>query len=112
MTYREPMVHLIAYNLLRAVIASSGAPGNASFKGALDRINRWLPALSENVPAKTRKRLVDDLHELIAEDLVPDRPGRREPRAVKRRPKPFQLMTRPRAEMVEISHRSRYRKPA
>lgn len=84
--HRELLVHLIAYNLLRALIASSGTPAGASFKGTLDRIHRWLPALSETASPKTRKRLVEDLHELISEDLVPERPHRREPRAVKRRP--------------------------
>ena len=32
-------------------------------------------------------------------DVVPDRPHRVEPRAVKRRPKPHKLLTRPRKEM-------------
>jgi len=54
---------------------------------------------------------VADLLETIAEDLLPERPFRREPRALKRRPKPFQLMNKPRSEMVEIPHRSRYKKP-
>jgi hypothetical protein len=46
----------------------------------------------------------------IAQDEVPDRPGRRDPRAVKRRPKPYQLLNRPRHLMVELEHRSKYRK--
>lgn len=49
---------------------------------------------------------------VLAADLVPDRPGRREPRAVKRRPNPFPLLTKPRHQYREISHRSRYRKNA
>jgi hypothetical protein len=53
-----------------------------------------------------------DLTELIAEDQVPSRPFRREPRAVKRRPKPHQLLNVPRHQMIEINHRSRYKKPA
>ena len=59
---------------------------------------------------KTRKRLIDDLLETIAEDIVRERPNRREPRLKKRRPKPFGLMTKPRGEAMEIPHRSRYRK--
>ena len=50
------------------------------------------------------------LLEIIAQDQVPDRPGRREPRAVKRRPKPFQKLNRPRHLMKEMLHRSKYRK--
>lgn len=43
-------------------------------------------------------------------DPVPERPGRREPRAVKRRPKPYQLLNRPRHLMKELQHPSKYRK--
>jgi hypothetical protein len=56
------------------------------------------------------QRLATDLVELIAEGQVPGRPLRREPRAVKRRPKPHQWLNKPRHEMAEISHRSRYKK--
>jgi hypothetical protein len=48
------------------------------------------------------------LLEIIAQDQVPDRPGRREPRAVKRRPKPYPLLNRPRRLFQEIPHRNRY----
>jgi hypothetical protein len=40
------------------------------------------------------------------------RPFRREPRAVKRRPKSYSFLTAPRHQYVEIPHRSRYLKPA
>ena len=55
-------------------------------------------------------RLVKELLRVLASDLVPARPGRKEPRAVKRRPKPFPLLTKPRKLYKEIPHRSRYRK--
>jgi hypothetical protein len=51
-----------------------------------------------------------DRLEIIARDQVPERPGRRAPRAVKRRPKPYQLLNRPRHRMKELQHRSQYRK--
>jgi hypothetical protein len=75
-----------------------------------DRLNRWQPVVFSVATSKLSKRLVTDLIEFIAEDQVPERPFRREPRAVKRRPKPHQLLNKPRHEMVEISHRSRYTK--
>ncbi len=59
---------------------------------------------------KKQKKLIVRLLEVIARDQVPDRPGRREPRAVKRRPKPYQLLNRPRRLMKELQHRSKYRK--
>ena len=113
MIRRELLVHIIAYNLLR-VLMKQGRESNASspsFKGTLNRLNQWLPILLSATSASTRKRLVEDLVELIAEDQVPPRPYRREPRAVKRRPKLHQLLNRPRHQMTEIPHRSRYKNP-
>jgi hypothetical protein len=48
----------------------------------------------------------------IPEDLVPDRPGRREPRAVKRRPKPYPRLTCHRRRFQEIRHQNRYYIPS
>jgi hypothetical protein len=47
---------------------------------------------------------MDRLLETMAKDLVPERPGRREPRAVKRRPKPFPKLNQPRHKFKEIAH--------
>ena len=112
MIRRELLVHLIAYNLLRALMTYGKSTGDegASFKGTIDRLNHWLPIMLSSNSSTMRKRLMTDLVELIAEDQVPNRPFRREPRAVKRRPKPHQLLNVPRHQMIEISHRSRYKK--
>ena len=48
---------------------------------------------------KKQKKLLDKLLEVIARDLLPDRFGRYEPRAVKRRPKPYPLLNRPRRQI-------------
>lgn len=113
MIRRELLAHIIAYNLLRALMSHGRSAGteSASFKGTIDRLNHWLPIVLNAPSASLRKRLVTDLVELVAEDQVPSRPFRREPRAVKRRPKPHQLLNVPRHQMIEISHRSRYKKP-
>jgi hypothetical protein len=110
MIHRELLMHVIAYNLVRALMLKAGPASGVSFKGTVDRTMRWLPELAAAGCAKLRRRLIDDLLETIAEDLVPERPHRREPRVIKRRLKPFELMNKPRAEMVEIQHRSTYRK--
>ena len=47
------------------------------------------------------------LYESIADYIVPERPGRSEPRAVKLRPKPYPLLTAPRREMQVTIHRGR-----
>ena len=114
MMRRELLAHIIAYNLLRALKnhGKSAEAESASFKGPIDRLIHWLPLVLSAASAKLRKQLVTDLAELVAEDQVPNRPFRREPRAVKRRPKPHQLLNVPRHQMIEISHRSRYKKTA
>jgi len=67
-------------------------------------------AIAQARSQQKQKQLVAQLLEIIAQEQVPDRPSRREPRAVKRRPKSFQLLNRPRHSMRELQHLSRYRK--
>ena len=55
-----------------------------------------------------RRRLWADRLRILAGDLVPDRPGRTEPRAVKRRPKTFPRLTQPRRKYKDVPHRNRY----
>ena len=111
MIYRELLMHVIAYNLLRSLIRQADDPDRVSFKGSLDRVALWLPITMVNPSRRARLRIIGDLLETLAEDLVRQRPDRREPRLVKRRPKPYGLMTKPRHEAMEIPHRSKYRKP-
>ncbi len=113
MACRELLMHMIAYNLVRVLVARSAAGhGRASYKGALDRLDAWGDLVWAARSRKAAERLADKLLETIAEDEVPDRPGRREPRVNKRRPKPYQNLTRQRREMREIPHRSKYKKKA
>ena len=113
MACRELLMHMIAYNLVRALVARSGAPPErASYKGALDKLDAWADLVWAARSRTAARLLVDKLLETIADDEVPDRPGRREPRAVKRRPKPYQNLTKPRKKMKEIPHRSKYKKKA
>jgi hypothetical protein len=56
--------------------------------------------------AKKRQPLWDTLLRTLAQDLVPERPGRREPRAVKRRPKPYPLLNKPRHQFRENGRRA------
>jgi hypothetical protein len=53
---------------------------------------------------------MEELFRVLAADLVPERPGRREPRAVKRRPKPYPRLMRHRRSFREIPHQNRYYK--
>jgi len=115
MVHKELEMFFIAYNLIRALMVQSAVINDValermSFKGTVDSVRQFSLALAQARSKRKQNQLIAQLLEVIARDRVPDRPGRREPRAVKRRPKPFQLLNRPRHLMKEIRHRSRYRK--
>jgi hypothetical protein len=82
---KELQMFVVAYNLVRRVMVEAGQkqrvePNRISFVDAL----RWL-------------RNAEPGEELPRLKVNPDRPGRVEPRARKRRPKPYRLLNRPRA---------------
>lgn len=115
MAHKELEMFFIAYNLVRVVMAQASAlykvpMERLSFKGTVDALRQFSIAIARARSRKKQKQLMADLLEIIARDQVPERPGRREPRAVKRRPKPYQLLNRPRHQMKELQHRSKYRK--
>jgi Transposase DDE domain len=118
MIHKELLLHAIAYNALRALILESATVhqqelGRISFKGAADLLRQWLPqaAACHQQPRKLA-RWHEELLEAIASVQNPLRPGRQEPRAKKRRPKSYQLLTKPRRQFKEIPHRERYRSAA
>ena len=115
LAHKELEMFFIAYNLIRAWMTEAGlihdvAMDRISFKGTVDSVRQFSVALAQSLSRKQQKQLIAHLLEIIARDQVPDRPGRREPRAVKRRPKPCQLLNRPRHLMNELQHRGKYRK--
>jgi hypothetical protein len=117
MLHKELEMYLTCYNLIRCLMAEAAALHGQpleqlSFKGSVDAVRQYSPLIAQASSGKKQRRLIKDLLRVLALDLVPDRPGRREPRAVKRRPKPYPLLTKPRKSYREISHRSRYRKAA
>lgn len=115
MVHRELLMHMIAYNLVRVLIMRSDADAErASYKGTVDRINIWGRAIWAAAGAAKAKtaRLIEAMMATVVEDEVPNRPGRLEPRVKKRRPKPYQNLTKPRAKMKEIPHKSSYKKAA
>jgi hypothetical protein len=79
----------------------------------LERLDDIHQALLTELQARSqhqRQELLDELFRGIAADLLPDRPGRREPRAVKRRPKPYPRLMCHRSKFKEIQHQNRYYK--
>jgi hypothetical protein len=108
---RELWLHALAYNLVRALLLEAARTHNVpverlSFKGALDALQAWTERAftSRRYRAYARRTLLARL----ARDQVPDRPGRHEPRARKRRPKNYPLLTRPR-RLMRVSDSRRLR---
>lgn len=100
MVRKEVAVHLLAYNLIRAVAAHVALlarvlPRRVSFKATVQTLTNFFHQLRE-CPGRKLPALHATLLRAIAKLLVPLRPNRCEPRAVKRRPKPHRLLTKPR----------------
>ncbi|MCH7885650.1 MAG: IS4 family transposase [Planctomycetes bacterium] len=100
MVRKEVWACLLAYNLIRqtmlqAAWESKHPPRKLSFTAAMQSIAAsWLVmVLSDDAAAV---RLIEAARANLAGHLVGNRPGRVEPRAVKRRPKPHDLLTKPR----------------
>ena len=113
MAQKEVLAYFIAHNLIRCVMSQAAGLYDVpldrlSFKGTVDTMRQYSAAIAQARNRKMRCQLWQDLLLNLARDLVPRRPNRREPRAVKRRPKPYPLLNQPRHRFVEISHRSRY----
>ena len=110
MVRRELWAHLLAYNLARQVLAQAAragavTPRQLSFAGAVQTLNafRWLLAMGAEADIG---RLLQALWLAVATHAVGDRPGRVEPREVKRRHK-VRLLTKPRAQRrAELLHGS------
>ena len=101
---KEIYMQAIAYNLVRGVMVMSSQIHDEdiyrmSFKGTVDTLRQWVKFMKPRDPKLLNTRWHDMLCALAA-DLVPERPNRSEPRAVKRRPKVFQQLTCPRHKMV------------
>jgi hypothetical protein len=113
MVHRELLALLIAHNLTRCVMAQAAGKHvvpleRISFKGTLDALRHFSAALARSTRATQRRRVWAELLRTIAADLLPERPNRREPRAVKRRPKAYPLLNRPRRQYRENGQRSHY----
>jgi hypothetical protein len=92
MVLKEIWVYLLAYNLIRLMIAQSALltdtlPREISFKHCLQL---WVIGV-HRINTLDEQQLCD-LFLLMAQQRVANRPGRIEPRAVKRRPKAYPLL--------------------
>ena len=84
--------------------------GRLSFKGTLDTVRHFASAIhAARATPRRQEALIEQMLATIASDPVPKRPRRSEPRAKKRRPKNYHLLTKPRSEMQVPPHRNRPR---
>ncbi|MGZ3387763.1 MAG: IS4 family transposase, partial [Isosphaeraceae bacterium] len=100
MVRKEIGMALAGYNVVRALMAKAAKrhgrePRRLSFKGAQQALLGFAEELREGSAAK-REWLWEIILEGVANDEVGDRPDRVEPRARKRRPKPYPLLMKPR----------------
>lgn len=112
----EVAIHKIAYNLVRNLMQQSAHRHSVplpriSFKGTLDTLRSWSPTIAAaSRKPREQDRLIDEMLAIIARDLVPERPGRSEPRARKRRARNYQLLTKPRGQTGNLPRRNRPQK--
>lgn len=114
MVEKEIAAHLLAYNLVRAVMAQAAAihhvlPRQLSFKTALQLLNAFEMNLRHGSQRRSTTRQ-DSLLAALARQRLPHRPHRVEPRAVKRRPKQHWLLRKPRYVLRERLYREQQRR--
>lgn len=108
MAVKELWVYLLAHNLIRllmcrAALDAGQLPRELSFKHCLTLWLVWQARQSLWCSAP-----LDELFRLMGERRVGNRPRRIEPRAIKRRPKPYPVLAQPRpvarAEVTQHGH--------
>ncbi|MGI9280490.1 MAG: IS4 family transposase [Endozoicomonas sp.] len=111
MVRKEITVHLLVYNLIRALMARAATelknqPREISFKSAQETVQEFHVLLLQTESALLPK-VVKHMIRIASEHIVGNRPGRSEPRAVKRRPKPYKRLqhTRSQARRLNVYQR-------
>ena len=102
MLHKEIWAHLLVYSLIRKVMAQAAMaaainPRTISFKGTLQAVREFQQDLQTLGPDRLAE-LAKVLLRGVAQHRVGNRPGRVEPRAVKRRPKEYDRLMQPRAQ--------------
>lgn len=101
MVEKEAVLYLIAHNLIRIVMAQAALAYEVpiqrlSFKGCLDAVRQFNHAMCQARTKRKRHQLWEELLRTVAADQVPDRPDRREPRAIKRKKNRYPNLNAPR----------------
>lgn len=102
MVRKEVWAHLLAYNLLRGLMAEAAReakvrPSDLSFRGAQQVVNAFAAVMGTATAGKVDE-LGQRLRLAVASHRVGDRPDRSEPRMRKRRPKPYPWLKESRSQ--------------
>ena len=99
MVHKEIWVHVFAYNLIRKIMAQAAIyhkknPRELSFRLAIQLIDTFRQS---GILLKNNYEIYLELLNAIAYKKIGNRPGRREPRRIKRRPKAFPRLQKARS---------------
>lgn len=102
MVGKELWAHLLAYNLVRLRMAQAAAlhgplPRTLSFTAAKSLMDTFAPHLN-TTRGQEQRRLEAELLQSIAQCHLAKRPGRKEPRAIKKRTQKYSYLTKPRTQ--------------
>ena len=113
---KEIWTHVLAYNLIRTIMAQAASridiqPRSVSFKATIQILEAFQPVIAHQGDwgIQHRQELYDQLLKAIATHRVADRPDRFEPRMIKRRPKNYDRLTRPRKEIKHLILKGLYK---
>jgi hypothetical protein len=115
MAQKELYVRLMAHNLVRGTMAQAATEHDVSldrlsFKGSLDAVRQFSQAMAQARSKQKRRQLWKELLRTLAVDQLPERPGRREPRAVKRKKNRYPRLVGPRRQFRDHPKRHVRRK--
>lgn len=101
MVRKEISINFLVFNLIRALMGKTAkhidkTPREVSFKAAQETLVSFLQTLLGATGDWLEQKIVNML-DIIGQHVVGNRPGRSEPRAVKKRPKPHKKLQHPRS---------------
>jgi len=109
MVRKEIAMHQVAYNLIRLLMQAAARdhgvdPQRLSFAGTQQRLLAALPMRPFLRTPQAQRAFAIRLLRWIAADVLPYRPDRHEPRAIKRRRKSFPWLVHPRDQARKTNH--------
>ena len=117
MVVKEALAYLTAHNLIRWLMVQAAREHSVdldhiSFKGTVDAFREFSQAMAQARSRRKRQTLWAKLLRTLAGDLLPQRPGRREPRAVKLQKNKYPRLNKPRHRFHDRPKRNERRKKA